>query len=138
LISDFLEWFYEKLELNFNKKYSHFIPNKWEIYFVNLWTNIWSELNKNRPCIVYSNYFFNSWDNIVILPLKGYKWKTNKSLNIFLSSSKVEWLYKDSIVDLMWIRQISKKRMWKLIWKLKQEKLISIDKKLLKVLNIKK
>jgi hypothetical protein len=28
LISDFLEWFYEKLELNFNKKYSHFIPNK--------------------------------------------------------------------------------------------------------------
>lgn len=137
-ISDYLEWFYKKIEINFNKKYSNFTPNKWEIYFINLWKNIWSELNKNRPCIVYSNYFFNNWDTILIIPLKSYKWTKHSSLNIFIKSSKNNWLSKDSISDLMWIRQISKKRIWKIIWKVDKILLDRIDKKLLKILNIKK
>jgi len=52
IISDFLEWFYEIIEINFNKKIPSLKLNKWDIYFVKLWQNIWSELNKNRPCIV--------------------------------------------------------------------------------------
>lgn len=137
IISDFLEWFYEKIHINFNKKYSEFIPNKWEIYFVNLWKNIWSELNKNRPCIIFSDYFFNKWDTIIIIPLKSYKWKINNSINIFLKTILTKWLEKDSLVDITWIRQISKKRIWKLIWKLDNEIILKINKKLLKILNIK-
>lgn len=137
IISDFLEWFYEKLNINFSKKYSEFIPSKWEIYFVNLWKNIWSELNKNRPCIVFSDYFFNKGDTIIIVPLKSYKWKINKSINIFLKSNLTKWLEKDSLVDIMWIKQISKKRIWKLIWKIDNIIIWKINNKLLKVLNMK-
>ena len=138
IISDFLDWFLEVLNLSFNKKYKNFTPNKWEIYFVNLWKNIWSELNKNRPCIIYSNYFLNNWDNIIIIPLKSYKWKNNRNINIFIWWTKLNWLIKDSIVDLMWIRQISKKRVSKLIWKVDKKIIFKIDNKLLKILNIKK
>lgn len=137
-ILDFLKWFKEKLKLEFKYKYSNFIPNKWEIYFINLWKNIWSELNKNRPCIIYSNYFLNRWDTVLIIPLKSYKWYKNNNINIIIKNSKLNWLKKDSIIDLMWIKQVSKKRINKIIWKLEKEYLEKTDKKLLKILNIKK
>lgn len=46
IISEFLEWFYEKINIHFNKKTPNLKLNKWDIYFVNLWKNIWSELDK--------------------------------------------------------------------------------------------
>ena len=71
VISDFLEWFYEKLNLNFNIKRVGLWFNKWDIYFINLWKNIWSELNKIRPCLIFSNFFVNKWNTIIVIPLKS-------------------------------------------------------------------
>jgi len=138
IISDFLDWFYEIIEINFDKKIPDLKLNKWDIYFVKLWQNIWSELNKNRPCIVLSHYYFNNWDNITVIPLKSYKWKINKNIHILIKKSDVNNLESDSILDISTIRQISKKRILFKIWKLEDIFIEKINKRLLKYLWIKK
>jgi len=138
VLSEFLEWFYEKLDINFNKKTPDLKFKKWDIYFVNLWKNIWSELNKTRPCIVYSSKKANFWNTVVIIPLKLFKWKINNNFNLLLAKSKEFWLEKDSIADLVWIRQISKKRINKRIWRIWKISLNDIDNKILNIFWIKK
>ena len=138
IISDFLEWFYEKIILNFNKKDIDLKVNKWEVYFVNLWKNIWWELNKVRPCIIFSDYKYNWWNTVLIIPLKSYKWKVNNKFNIFIKSTKNNNLRLDSIVDLVAIKQVSKKRIKWFIWNIEEEYIFKINKKLLKIFNIKK
>lgn len=138
IISDFLEWFYEKLNINFNKNKLDLKLNKWDIIFVNLWRNIGSELNKTRPCIVYSCKKANFWDTILIIPLKSYKWKINNEFNLFLEKSNNYWLDKNSIADFSAIRQVSKKRVNKRIWRLEKRILLDIDNKVLNIFWIKK
>lgn len=41
----------------------------------------------------------------------------------------IDWLFKDSIVDILAIKQVSKKRINKRIWKLKDYILLEIDEK---------
>jgi len=137
LISDFLDWFLEKLEIHFNKESPNLKLNKGEIYFVKLGQNIWWELNKVRPCIIYSEKKYNWWNTILIIPLKSYKWKVNNFFNILIKS----WhnnLKKDSIVDLWAIRQISKKRILTKAWNIDKLDLEKIDKKLINIFWIKK
>ena len=48
IISDFLDWFWDKIKIHFWKNNNEKLKfNKWDIYFVKLWKNIWTELNKN-------------------------------------------------------------------------------------------
>ena len=137
LISDFLDWFIEVFELHFNKKTLKLKFNKWDIYFVDLWKNIWNELNKLRPCIVYSKKSYNNINSIIILPLKSYKGK--KIINKFhikLECSQTNNLKKDSICDIFHIKNISTKRLkWK-IGNLETQYLKYIDKKIAKMFDI--
>jgi len=138
IISDFLEWFYEKLDINFNKKNYWLDLQKWDIFYINLWKNIGSELNKNRPCIVYSKKFANKWNTVLVLPLKSFKWnKINKDISLLIYSDKSNNLFKNSIVDILWLRQVDKKRINWYIWKLDNEILSKIDKKISKIIWIK-
>ncbi len=139
LISDFLDWFIEIIDLHFNNKTLKLKFNKWDIYLVNLWKNIWMELNKERPCIVYSKRSYNTINSIIVLPLKGKKiWK--KLINKFhieIKKSKFNYLWKDSICDIFYIRNISTKRVGKFIWKLENEYLSEIDEKISRMFDIK-
>ena len=134
IISDFLEWFYEKININFNKKEPKLNLNKWEIYFVNLWKNIWSELNKNRPCIIISKTYFNKTNTVIVIPIKSYKWKISRSTQIIVD---LDFLNNKSIIDILAIRQIDKKRINNYIWTIWKENIVKIDKKLWKILWIK-
>ena len=138
LISEFLDWFYDNLYIHFSKSEPNHKYRKWEIYFVNLWKNIWSELNKIRPCIIYSWRRFNGWNTIIIIPLKSYKWKINNSINLFIKATKENNLKLDSVVDLLSIRQVSKKRVRLKKWNLEYRHLKRIDKYISKIFEIKK
>ncbi|MDQ7010104.1 MAG: type II toxin-antitoxin system PemK/MazF family toxin [Candidatus Gracilibacteria bacterium] len=137
-ISDFLDWFYEKANLHFNEKKIDLKLNKGEIYLMNLGRNIGSELNKNRPCIIYSNYYFNNGNNVTIVPLKTYKGKINRNLNIFIEKNNTNKLESNSIVDISGIKQISKKRIGFKIGFMEEKSIEKIDKKIIKFLGIKK
>ena len=137
IISDFLEWFKRKLELFFYKTDKKIIPKKWEIFYINLWQNVWSELNKIRPCIVYSKRKFNAWWTMIVIPLRSYKWKNKKNfLKIFPSEENC--LEKISLADVFAIKQVDKRRILNRVWKLENKYLEKIDNILLKILDIKK
>lgn len=130
IISDFLEWSYEKLELNFLKKSPHLVVNKGDMFFVNLWKNIWSELNKNRPCIIMSQTYHNNGNTVVVLPLKSYKWEEIKRHQILLDFASLK---SKSIVDFLSIRQIDKRRLNTNIWNVWRKDLDKINDKMVKV-----
>ena len=137
IISDFLDWFYDLFKINFLDNTPNLKLNKWDIYFIELWRNIWNELNKARPCIIYSNYYNNNWNTVVIVPLKSYKSKINKNINILLKKDECNWLEKISIIDISSIRQISKKRILFKIWILDKRYMKKLDKKILRYFWIK-
>ena len=137
IFSDFLEWFYRKLELNFVENSKNFELQKWDIFYIELWKNIWSELNKIRPCIVYSKKYANKWNTVIVIPLKSYKW-TKTWFNILIKKTGLNKLKKDSIVDLTWIKQVSKNRIKWYIWKIENNILLQIDNKILNIFWIKK
>ncbi len=108
------------------------------MYFVNLWKNIWSELNKTRPCLVYSIKNANFWNTVVILPFKSFKWSKITNFQIEVDKSNENYLEKKSIVDITSIRQISKKRFLTKKWKLEKKYINDIDEKILSLFWIKK
>ena len=81
---------------------------------------------------------YNNWNITLIIPLKSYKWKLNNNFNTFIHHSKINHLKMDSISDLCWLKQISKKRIKWFIWNLEIEQMKKIDSKLSKILDIKK
>ena len=134
IISDFLEWFYEKLYLNFYKNIPLLNLSKWDIFFINLWKNVWSELNKNRPCLIISKALFNKTNTVIVIPLKSYKWKLNRNTQLLI---KYKLLKSKSIVDCLSIRQVDKRRIHNYVWKLNKSDLARVDKKIAKIFWIK-
>ncbi|MDP2090334.1 MAG: type II toxin-antitoxin system PemK/MazF family toxin [Candidatus Gracilibacteria bacterium] len=135
IISDFLEWFFEKIDIHFNNSENNLIINKGEIYYAKLGRNIGKELNKTRPCLVYSTKIYNRGDTILVIPLKSYKGKINTILNTFIKSGNNN-LTLDSISDLCALKQISKKRLLNKIGNLSENDLIKIDRKIVNILGI--
>ncbi|MDP2090596.1 MAG: type II toxin-antitoxin system PemK/MazF family toxin [Candidatus Gracilibacteria bacterium] len=138
IITEFLEWFLEKIDIHFNKNTPDLKLNKGDIYFVNLGKNIGGELNKIRPCVIYSGFMYNNGNTTLIIPLKSYKGKINNNFNTFINHSKINHLKMDSISDLCGLKQISKKRIKGFIGNLEIEQMKKIDTKLSKILDIKK
>ena len=130
-IPNFLKWFKNKLLIHFKRKTPvNLFPNKWDIYYVNLWMNIWSEINKERPCIIYSIRKLNKWNNIVVIPIKWFYDKIDNKYQILLNPDTINNLWKKSLANLMSIREVSKKRLkWK-IWIIDNTKLKQIDEKM--------
>ena len=139
LISELLDWFYEILYIHFNKNEPNHKYQKWEIYFVNLWKNIWSELNKTRPCIIYSIKPYNNKSWAIIIPLKSFKnKKIIEKFQVKIDKNEINNLNKSSLIDIFYIRNISSKRINKYIWKLNKNDLLEIDNKVSKMFWIKK
>lgn len=141
---DRLEWnkfvyrLSEKIKIHFKLPKSIFIPHKWEIYYVELWKNISTELNKKRPCVVWSEKKYNTGGNLVILPLKTYNNKFNQKYNVIIVPTRFNWLIKESIITITDIRSVSKKRFWGKLWIIGEFDKQIIDQKLKNILWIKK
>ncbi len=138
IISDFLEWFYENININFNKQNPNLIPNIWDIFEVELWINIWSELNKKRPCVIVSKSCFNKWNTVIIVPIRSIKhfsklWSI--SFEIWINWT---WLIKKSYLTPINIKEISKKRILKKIWKLNKEDIQKLKNALTNIFDIEK
>lgn len=130
----FLEWFARSLHLHFGHNQTGektFFPKRWDIYFIDLWWNIWRELSKNRPCIVISKRKDNGWDTVVILPIKTYKWRSHARRHILLEEQWDHWLDRACIIDLLQITTVSKRRiMSKKIWSVSIEEMNEIEQRM--------
>ena len=99
--------------------------------------NVGAELNKIRPCIIYSNRKFNAWWTVIIIPLRSYKWK-NKKFFVKIDPNNLNNLENVSLVDILSIRLVDKKRLLNRIWQLDNKSLKDIDNMVIKIFWIKK
>lgn len=102
-------------------KTPNFVPQYGEIYDIDLGINIWSELQKTRPCIVISNYTFNKWDTISVIPVTSLKeYKKIGIISPTIYKNDKNNLDNDSIVLIAKLREVSKKRIqskrWEIAW----------------------
>jgi len=137
-IIEILYWFNSFLWYQFFHNENKNQIKQWDIYEINLWRNIWSELNKKRPCVVVSANWFNQGKTVVVVPLKSVKtYSKNWIITIFIDK---EWtnLDKESFVSISNIREISKKRIWRKIGKVSKKDMLKVVKSLSIFLWIKK
>ena len=96
---------------------------------VNFWINVKLEINKIRPWIVVSKVRYNKWSNIIIVPVTDFK-----ENRLFIWDFVVEkwewWLSKKSILKMWNLRDISKIRLIRKIWKISDELMNILDKKI--------
>jgi len=125
LISNFLDWFLEKLDIHFNKENNYkWKISQYSIFIADLWQNIWYEISKRRPVLILSSTWYSSvWNDILIVwitDLYDENWNKKKiyDFDIVLNDYKKYWLNKESIIRLSTIRQIDKKRLIYRKWKL--------------------
>ena len=111
---------------------------QWDIYDINLWRNIGSELNKKRPCVVISDNAFNNGNTVVVAPLKSVKEYTKQWVLTIRIDHDFAGLEKKSFVSLGNIREVSKKRMQKKIWKIAKHDLLKTQESLSIFFGIKK
>lgn len=135
IISDFLEWFYEKINLNFNRKNVNKFLKKWEIWISKLWLNIWSEQNweiesnYTRPVLVIKSFWVKN-DHIIVLPLT--KYKKPEYISFLIEKKIYDFLkYDESFILLDQIKTISKKRLiWNPIWSISNKDFVLLQNKL--------
>lgn len=135
--TNIINWFLLYLDLFFAKD-NILYYNQWDILYIELWLNIWSELSKPRPCLVFSDSIANRWDTIIILPIKTYKWKLPHKFCVMIDDFEKIWLKNKSYISITDIRSISKKRITRNLWKIDIYILKSINRKIEKIFNIRK
>lgn len=125
----YMRWFIGKLKIILYWKDKK-IFYKWDVIKLNLWYNIWSEINKERIAIILSPNFLNktSW-NMIILPLTSYKKMKKLGKDIHYILEEYDFMEK-SVVLISNIRDISKKRIIKKIWKLNKDDIDNINDKM--------
>ena len=112
----YLNWFLSVLKIEIFWIYRK-IYKKRDIVRLNFWYNIWSEINKERFAVVISPNFLNIHShNLIVLPIKTYKWKYNRNMEIKILKESYPFLKNDSLILLNQIKTVSKKRILNDFW----------------------
>jgi len=123
---DFDKWNKLKQKLDCKENLS-FIPSVWEVWYISIGINIWSEsLWKGeffkRPVLIIKKL----WNMFFCVSMTT-KWKDN---NIFYSKIDNKYFNKSSYIIKSQIKTIDKKRCIKKIWKLSNRDFYEIKKEL--------
>ena len=138
-ISNMLSWFNKKINIHFWVLVKNdFVPKRWEIYYIDLGINIWTEINKNRPCLVLSPKKYNKSWQVIIAPIKTFRENINNNFQYIINANEINGLTNNSIIDISHIKSVSKKRFSKQIWFVEDCYMDSIDIWLTNILWIKK
>ena len=119
-LTNHLFWLKKKIKIN-QENEKLWTSTKWSIYYVDYWINIWTEINWERPSIIYKNSHFTAWEDIIVIPLTSSK--LNKSIDKFdveIYPTKSNKLKNISFAKLRQIKSISKKRIRNYVWKINE------------------
>lgn len=99
--------------------------NKWDVFVVSYGMNTGSEINGNRPSIVYKASHSTKWDDLIAIPLtSALQEKQSDAYDIFVQKDATNNLFQNSFARLRQMRAVSVKRVGKAIGKITDEKLI--------------
>lgn len=137
-ITNHINWFFKKIEINSESRGKPKIFDKYSIYSVDFWMNIWSEINWLRPCLIYKNNRHNNKDIITIIPFSSYNIdKKISKFDILIKSDEYNKLSSDSLLRIDLLSCISKKRIKKKIWVLDKSLYKYINPKIIQLIWIK-
>ena len=114
--------FKEKIKIN-QQQENTYRYQKYEIYYVNFWINIWNEINWIRPSLIIKSNRHNWWYDILVIPMtwfynKNWTKKILDTFDVIVKTDLNNKLKKDSVLKVRHLKSISKKRIWNKIWKL--------------------
>lgn len=112
-IKNHVNWFVDSLKQNSTtvEKQTY---TKWQIYVVNYWMNTGSEINGNRPSIIYKDTHSTYGDDVIVVPLTSSgNQKQSDTYDIFVAKKDDNKLFQNSFARLRQIRSVSVKRVWK-------------------------
>jgi len=121
-LENHIENFKEKIKLN-QQKENTYRYQKYDIYYVNYWINIWNEINGVRPSLIIKSNRYNWWYDIIVIPMTWLyddEWNQKQldTFDVIIMPDKTNKLKKESLLKMRHIKSISKKRiLWK-IWEL--------------------
>jgi mRNA-degrading endonuclease toxin of MazEF toxin-antitoxin module len=135
-----INWFINKLKIssNINEK-KNIIFYKWSIYYIDFWINIWSEINWTRPALIYKNWYFTQWKDIIVIPFTSLEdEKLIDKFDIIIKKWSDNNLDNDSVLKIRQLKVISKKRLGEFKWFMNnKENRFKINKKVIKMLWLK-
>ncbi|MEL6718718.1 MAG: type II toxin-antitoxin system PemK/MazF family toxin [Bacteroidota bacterium] len=109
-----------------------------EIWLINLDPTVGAEIRKIRPAIIVSDDNLGLLPLKVIVPITDWKPRYEKAdWMVELKPNKSNGLDKHSAADCFQVRSLSKKRIYKKIGALSNERMTAIEQALVKVLNVK-
>lgn len=120
------DWFETKITINNKNVDENYRYKKWDVWYINFWVNIWNEFNKIRPAVILTTKKYSKWNNLIVVPISSFSLdKKILNTNIVI---KEDFLKQKSIIKLNHLRDISKKRLIKKIWRLWDKYLKELDK----------
>ena len=121
----FNNWNLIKQNIDFKKRNNFYIRPR-EVWYINIWKNIWFEsnwksFNFKRPVLVIKNI----WTMIFVLSMTT-KWKDNK----FYYKLNHKYFNKNSYITMSQFKTVDSKRFIEKIWKINKEDFLDIKKEL--------
>jgi len=121
---------WNEIKKKINKNNRKFYVRPREIWYINIWKNIWFEsnwkwFNFKRPIIVLKKV----WAMFFVASMTT-KWKEN---NFYYKLDK-KYFNKDSFISLSQVKIIDQKRFIEKIWKINTEDFLNIKNKLKELL----
>lgn len=112
---------------------------KYEIYVVRFGMNYGSEINGDRPALVYKNDDFTLGDDITVIPLtSAYQQRQTDRFDIQLQKDNQNNLFTPSFLRLRQFRAVAKARIWKRLGTLTNPEVItSVDTLMKQMLGLK-
>jgi len=113
-ITSHARWFKNKIKINHEKEEIEAI-NKRKICVVDFGMNIGTEINWQRPVVIYKSSTYKYWEDIVVIPITSFlddegNEKSQDALDIILEADPANWIDHKSLLKIRQIRCISKKR----------------------------
>lgn len=99
---------------------------KREIYVVSYGMNTGSEINRDRPSIVYKDDQYTFWDDVLVIPLtSAFRDKLTDKFDTLVKKDDDNALFQNSYARLRQYRVVSKKKLWKKLGVITDEKVIA-------------
>ena len=122
----FDEW--NELKKKLDKRTNlNFSPRLWEIWYVNIWVNIWNESlwkwDTFKRAVLITKILWNMFLGFFMTT----KWKDNNSFYLRISN---KYFNKKSYIIKSQLKSLDKRRFIKKIWKLSNKDLFEIKKEL--------
>lgn len=112
-LQNHVRWFVTQLKLNATPLQKQSLKKR-EIYVVNYGMNTGSEMNGDRPSIIYKSDNYTLGEDVIVIPMtSALREKLTDKFDVLIQKDEDNTLYQNSYARLRQCRAVSVKKLWK-------------------------